>query len=87
MGCEADSFEDDLADLGSRLHTGPATAKPRGGVLRNGQRWDAADVEDVPVVDLPRPKPHIAERQLKGLVTPIADRFVALADFKTNGSY
>lgn len=47
----------DLDDLGTRLHTGPATARPRGGVLRSGQRWDADDVEDVPVVDLPRTPP------------------------------
>jgi hypothetical protein len=34
-----------------------APARPRGGVLRSGQRWDADDVEDVPVLDLPRPPP------------------------------
>ena len=28
-------------------------APARGGVLRSGQRWRAADVEDVPVIDLP----------------------------------
>ena len=47
----------DLGGLGKRLHTGGPTAPPRGGVLRNGQRWDADDVEDVPVVELPRPQP------------------------------
>lgn len=46
----------DLSDLLSRLHperTGNAP-RPRGGTLRNGQTWDADDVEDVPVVELPR---------------------------------
>lgn len=46
----------DLSDLVSRLHperTGNAP-RPRGGTLRNGQTWDADDVEDVPVVEVPR---------------------------------
>ena len=46
----------DLSDLNARLHPGcgvtPARAK--GGVLRSGQRWDADDVLDVPVVEVPR---------------------------------
>jgi len=62
---------DDLADLGARLHTGPATAKPRGGVLRNGQRWDADDVEDVPLVDLPRPA--APETGIPQVTLPIVD--------------
>jgi hypothetical protein len=47
----------DLTGLGARLHPerpSPA-ARPRGGTLRSGQTWDADDVEDVPMVDLPRP--------------------------------
>lgn len=47
----------DLDNLGARLNPGTAPAKPRGGVLRSGQRWDADDVEDVPVIELPRPGP------------------------------
>jgi len=47
----------DLGDLSARLHPQPAPAKARGGVLRSGQRWDAEDVDDVPVIDLPRPAP------------------------------
>lgn len=49
----------DLADLVARLHTEQAVtpAKPRGGVLRSGERWDAGDVEDVPVIELPRSPP------------------------------
>ena len=59
----------DLSGLGARLHGGlgpetdtpdaaaKAPQKPRGGVLRSGQRWTADDVEDVPVIDLPRAAP------------------------------
>ena len=46
----------DLSDLVARLHperTGNAP-RPRGGTLRNGQTWDADDVEDVPMVEVPR---------------------------------
>ena len=50
----------DLADLQAglqaKLHPERASdaARPRGGKLRSGQTWDADDVVDVPVVDLPR---------------------------------
>ena len=46
----------DLSDLVAKLHperTGNAP-RPRGGTLRNGQTWDADDVEDVPMVAVPR---------------------------------
>ncbi len=58
----------DLSDLGARLQPGTRpgntpgnspgnSTRPgaKGGVLRSGQRWLADDVQDVPVVDLPRP--------------------------------
>jgi hypothetical protein len=47
----------DLSDLGTRLHPErpSAVARPRGGTLRSGQTWDADDVQDVPLVELPRP--------------------------------
>lgn len=46
----------DLSDLVARLHPErTATApRPRGGTLRNGQTWRADEVEDVPLVELPR---------------------------------
>jgi len=46
----------DLSDLTARLHPerGVSPARAKGGVLRSGQRWDADDVEDVPVVEVPR---------------------------------
>ena len=49
----------DLADLVAKLHTDQAVTpgKSKGGVLRSGQRWDAGDVEDVPVIELPRNPP------------------------------
>lgn len=55
----------DLSALTARLHAGrPGTdapaapsAGPRGGTLRNGERWRADDVTDVPVVELPRVRP------------------------------
>ena len=49
----------DLSDLIAKLHPEPAVtpAKSKGGVLRSGQRWDAGDVEDVPVIELPRSPP------------------------------
>lgn len=47
----------DLSDLVARLHPERTAAapRPRGGTLRNGQTWTADDVEDVPLVELPRP--------------------------------
>lgn len=50
----------DLSDLTARLHPerGVTPARAKGGVLRSGQRWDADDVEDVPVVDVPRVPPQ-----------------------------
>lgn len=47
----------DLDNLGARLNPDGPPARPRGGVLRSGQRWDADDVEDVPIIELPRPGP------------------------------
>lgn len=46
----------DLSGLSERLHPerGVTPARAKGGVLRSGQRWDADDVEDVPVVEVPR---------------------------------
>lgn len=63
----------DLSDLTARLHPERAVAPSRakGGVLRSGERWDADDVDDVPVIDLPRPP---AERRDTPEVTlPIVD--------------
>ena len=53
----------DLSDLVARLRPDHGVAKPRpkGGRLRNGQTWDADDVEDVPVVELPRPAARRSE--------------------------
>lgn len=50
----------DLSDLAAKLHPerGVTPARAKGGVLRSGQRWDADDVEDVPVVELPRVPPE-----------------------------
>ena len=50
----------DLADLVARLRPdhGASKLRPKLGRLRNGQIWDADDVEDVPVVELPRPSPR-----------------------------
>jgi len=47
----------DLSEIGRSLHAQPAPAPARGGVLRSGQRWSADEVEDVPVVELPRTPP------------------------------
>ncbi len=47
----------DLGNLGAKLNPGAPAAKPRGGVLRSGQRWNADNVEDVPLVELPRQRP------------------------------
>ena len=63
----------DLSDLNARLHPGcgvtPARAK--GGVLRSGQRWDADDVLDVPVVEVPRVPPQ--RQNLPELTLPTVD--------------
>jgi hypothetical protein len=61
----------DLSDLAARLHPQATPAKPRGGVLRSGQRWDADDVEDVPVVELPRPAP--ADTGIPQVTLPLVD--------------
>lgn len=44
-----------LAGLVGRLHPERSAAEPwpKGGLLRNGQRWDANDVVDVPTVQWP----------------------------------
>ena len=54
----------DLFDLTARLHPGRGAtpARAKGGVLRSGQRWDADDVEDVPVVEAPRVPPQRQDR-------------------------
>ena len=54
----------DLSDLTARLHPGRSAtlARAKGGVLRSGQRWDADDVEDVPVVEAPRVPPQRQDR-------------------------
>lgn len=57
---EADASAPDLGDLMAKLHPERAAAaaaaaqRPRGGVLKDGTAWTADDVEDVPVVELPR---------------------------------
>lgn len=71
-GSAVDGDPTDLSGLSARLHAGsPAppegpTARPpaapaargaKGGTLRNGERWQADDVTDVPVVELPRVTP------------------------------
>lgn len=61
----------DLDNLGARLNPGALPAKPRGGVLRSGQRWDADDVEDVPIVELPRPKPP--DTSIPQVTLPLVD--------------
>ncbi|MEK8051310.1 hypothetical protein AACH10_13750 [Ideonella sp. DXS22W] len=57
--------DDDLIDLSgltARLNPERSTAAARhkGGTLRNGERWTADDVTDVPVVELPRVPPAAA---------------------------
>lgn len=48
----------DLDDLLGRIQPSRAGTTPaRGGVLRNGGRWSAADVVDVPSIDLPSMEP------------------------------
>ncbi len=64
-------FAPDLSDITARLNPQATPARPRGGVLRSGQRWDAGDVEDVPVVDLPRPAP--ADTGIPQVTLPTVD--------------
>ena len=55
----------DLSDIAAGLQARPqpAPSQPaRGGVLRNGERWSADEVEDVPVVELPRQAPPLTAR-------------------------
>jgi hypothetical protein len=68
-----DAAPPDLSDLTARLHPERAVAPTRakGGVLRSGQRWDADDVEDVPVVDVPRVPP--ARHDIPELTLPAVD--------------
>jgi TnpA family transposase len=63
----------DLSGLASRIHPERAAEIPkaRGGVLRSGQRWRHDEVEDVPVVDLPRPAPAREDRPELSL--PVVD--------------
>ena len=82
------AVDTDLADLQAglqaRLHPKPASeaARLKGGRLRNGQRWDADDVVDVPVLDLPRMPPQrsgIPEIQLPSVDLVAEDLQSALA--------
>ena len=63
----------DLSGLSARLHPERSVtpARTKGGVLRSGQRWDADDVEDVPMVELPRQPP--ARRDRPELTLPSVD--------------
>jgi hypothetical protein len=63
----------DLSDLQARLHPQQpsASARPKGGKLRSGQTWDADDVVDVPLVELPRVAP--ARTDIPALTLPIVD--------------
>ncbi len=77
----------DLSGLQARLHPappeapGPVLAEPaaaRGGVLRSGQRWSAADVQDVPVIDLPTVAAEPLPDGSEGMAaTQTASRFAA----------
>lgn len=79
----------DLSGLGAVLQGGQAPEadrpgaapapgqKPRGGVLRSGQRWAADDVEDVPVIDLPRSAP--ADTSPPPVTLPMVDLQAELA--------
>ena len=60
-------------DLSARLHPERSVtpARTKGGVLRSGQRWDASDVEDLPLVALPRQPP--ARRDRPELTLPSVD--------------
>ena len=70
----------DLSDLVAKLHPerGVTPQRLRGGVLRNGQRWDADDVEDVPVLEVPRAAPprHAAPE----VALPVVDLQAELAE-------
>lgn len=70
----------DLSEFSARLNAdgparhrpdAPAPAKARGGVLRSGQRWNVDDVEDVPLVEVPRVRPLPTDIPLVTL--PIVD--------------
>ena len=63
----------DLSDLTARLHPerGVTPARAKGGVLRSGERWDADDVEDVPVVEVPRVPPQ--RHDIPELTLPTVD--------------
>ena len=69
----------DLSDLSARLHPerSVTAARANGGVLRSGQRWAADDVEDVPLVELPRLPP--ARRDRPELTLPSIDLRAALS--------
>lgn len=72
----------DLSDIGAGLHARPLPSPPRGGVLRNGERWSADAVEDVPVIALPRNPPPLTTLptiDLPGLVAPAPADEAALA--------
>ena len=74
----------DLADLVAKLHTDQAVTpgKSKGGVLRSGQRWDAGDVEDVPVIELPRnppPRTDLPEVTLPTVDLAAEDALAALS--------
>jgi hypothetical protein len=68
-----DSTAPDLSDLSARLHPerGVAPARAKGGVLRSGQRWDADDVEDVPLVEVPTVPPQ--RHDMPELTLPTVD--------------
>jgi len=63
----------DLSDLSTKLHPARSVTPPRarGGVLRSGQRWNAGDVEDVPIIEVPRQPPPRAD--LPELTLPEVD--------------
>ena len=63
----------DLSELVARLRPDRAEpkARPKGGRLRSGQTWGADDVEDVPVVELPRPT--VRRSELPELDLPAVD--------------
>lgn len=74
-----DDLAPGAASATARAAARAATPAPaRGGVLRSGQRWTAADVQDVPVIDLPtvaaEPLPDGSEGSA---ATQSASRFAA----------
>jgi hypothetical protein len=74
----------DLSGLSERLHPerGVTPARAKGGVLRNGQRWDADDVEDVPTVEVPRVPPQrhdVPELTLPSVDLRAEDRLAKLS--------